>query len=295
MNGLNRRRSPAPLVRAAVLISAVLIAQPATASNIPLAFIGPHQYDLPSRFKPFGGFVQYFSWNHDSQRYDALGHRVAGPGTDQFFFVEQYAYFFVLPFLRSVGWAAGVLLPLIVTQGPRLNISGIGDPLLGAAAWIKPSRSSTLGFQSFLLIPIGANEISTHYWLNISTVLFDWNFSRFNLDGDAGGIFRATRHITNQPDVDQGTSFFLNLRLSYRLHKRFQPFVGLDYEIRSSNRDTLTHQIIPDSDQHETGWGAGLLTQVNKKIDLSARYEGSFAGKNTIVTKAIFGRLTLSW
>jgi hypothetical protein len=278
---------------AAIALATALTASTASGADITFGVIAPHQYDLPINYKPFNLVTQFGYWNHNNERFDSSGRRQAGPGTDTFFGVSSYARFFTFRFLPSVGWAVGVFLTEVRIQGPGLGASGFGDPLAGVAAWIKPSPNTTVGLQSYLAAPFGASDVSNHYWANISTLFFDLNAHRFNLTGDAGGVFRSTRHATDLPDLDKGNSFFTNIRLSYRVHRLFEPFLAFDFQISGSDSDARTGLTIPDSDSRESAWGAGVLMRFSDRIDLAARYAGSIEGKNTNATNAIYARFVL--
>ena len=277
---------------AAIVLATALTASTASGSDITFGVIGPHQYDLPISDKPLNLVAQYGYWNHNSGRFDSLGHKQAGTGTDTFLGVSSYARVFTFRFLPSVGWAAGFFLTEVRIQGPALGRSGFGDPLVGLAAWIKPSPSTTVGLQSYLMAPFGAGDVSNQYWANISTVFLNLNTHRFNLTGDAGGVFRSTRHATDLPDLDKGTSFFTNLRLSYRVHRLFEPFLAFDFQITGSDRDARTGLTILHSNSRESAWGAGVLMRFSDRIDLAARYAASIKGTNTNATNAIYARFT---
>gem|GEM_PF-3539060 len=50
-------------------------------ADIPLAIIGPHEYDLPVDFKPFNVVVQYGDGNAAGSVYDSGGQRRAHGGS----------------------------------------------------------------------------------------------------------------------------------------------------------------------------------------------------------------------
>ncbi len=277
----------------AIVLATALTASTASGSEITFGVIGPHQYDLPISDKPLTLLAQYGYWNHNNKRFDSLGHKQAGPlTTDTFLGVSGYARFFTFRFLPSVGWAVAFFLTEVRLQGPGLGRSGFGDPLVGLAAWIKPSPNTTVGLQSYLMAPFGAGDVSNQSWANISTVFFNLNAHRFNLTGDAGGVFLSTRHATDLPDLDQGPSFFTNLRLSYRVHRLFEPFLAFDFQITGGDSDARTGLTILHSNSREAAWGAGVLMRFSDKIDLSARYAASIEGRNTNATNAVYARFT---
>ena len=283
------------LAGAAIVLATVLTASTASGAGITFGVIEPHQYDLQINKAPFNAVTQFGFWNHDNQRFDAFGRKQTGPGTDTFFGVTSYARFFTLRFLPSVGWAAAFFVTEMRVQGPRVGVSGFADPLAGIAAWIKPSPATTLGLQTYVVFPFGASDVSAHHWSNISTVLFDVSTHRFNLTGDAGGVFRSTRHATDMPDLDKGATFFTNIRLSYRVHKFFEPFLAFDFQVTGSDHDARTGLTIPNSDSRESAWGAGLLMRFTDRFDVAARYAASIDGTNVTLTNALYVRFNYAW
>jgi hypothetical protein len=78
--------------------------------------------------------------------------------------LTKYVHFWTFDKLPGVGFAYEYIQPEVRLTGPGLKASGFGDPLTGFAVWMKPSRNSTLGVQSFVSVPIGAHEVTNDFW-----------------------------------------------------------------------------------------------------------------------------------
>lgn len=272
-------------VKVLMALCAVLVsAAPAYASDITFAVIGPHEYALPVNFKPFNVFVQYGEFNSDGSAYDSHGNEVKGPGTHTWIGLSKYVHFWTFKSLPNVGFAYEVIEPEVRIEGNSLGVSGFADPLTGPAVWIKPSSNSTLGFQSFLQIPVGNSQVSNNYWANYSSMFWDWQLGKFNFDGDLGGVFRSTRHVTGAPDASMGTTVHMNARFAYQVTPLLEPFAALDWMDKGA--DQIGGIDVPGTDVQETALGAGIMFHFAPKISLTLRYSHGVDGKNTNVTDA---------
>lgn len=257
---------------------------PAYASDITFAVIGPHEYALPVNFKPFNVFVQYGEFNSDGSMYDNSGNEVKGPGTHTWIGLSKYVHFWTFQSLPNVGFAYEVIEPEVRIEGNGISVSGLADPLTGPAVWIKPSPNSTLGFQSFLQIPVGNSEVTNDYWANYSSVFWDWQLGKFNFDGDLGGVFRSNQRKTGLPDRSMGTTVHMNARFAYQLTPLLEPFAALDWMDKGA--DQIGGIDVPGSDVQETALGGGIMFHFAPKISLTLRYSHGVEGKNTNVTDA---------
>jgi len=103
------------------------------------------------------------------------------------------------------------MIPEVSVSGPGVSVSGFADPMIGPAIWIKPSKSSTLGIQSYLQIPVGNQEVSDRTWATNTSLFGDIRFGDLNIEGDVGFIIKSTRHTTGANDVEPGSTFHVNL------------------------------------------------------------------------------------
>lgn len=267
----------------------------AMASDVALAIIGPHEYDLPVDFRPFNVFVQYGEWNNDRSQWTDEGHKAKGPGTDTFVGLSKYVHFWTFKGLPNVGFAYEVIVPEVRIEGHARGAGGIGDPLTGPALWIKPTANSTLGFQTFLQVPVGGRQVTSNYWANLSSLFYDLQLKRLSVTGNTGFIFRGTRHAAGLPDLEKSTIFQTNLRVGLKAAKHVEPFVGVDYQTMGADRLAATHDRIAGSASHELAFGAGSMVSLSDKASLTLRYSRGVDGKNTPVTDAVYFKFGYVW
>lgn len=233
--------------------------------------IGPHEYDLPAGgFKPFNVFVQYAYVQHDNKAYDTDGDRVKGSGNTSTIGLSKYVRFWTSETIPELGLAYEVIVPEIgVRKSDGGHASGIGDPLTGFAMWYKPTSTSTLGFQSFLQVPVGGNEVSDTNWKNLSSLLWDVRLTEtLGWTADAGVVIQGAKDDGTHP----GTTYHTNNRFGYRATQLLEPFVGIDYEYSSSS------STVKKSKALDLSLGVQFHTFDNQRI--AVRYAGSVYGEN---------------
>ena len=277
------------------LLVTVLCSLDSIAAGIPLNVIGPHEYALPVNYESFNALVQYGYLQNDNKSFDGKGNRVSGPDTTTAVGLTKYVRFFTLKSLPDVGLAWEIVLPEISVQKSGLSVSGLGDPLPGVAAWIKPSKNSTLGIQSFLSVPVGADAVSDHTWGSLTTIVGDVQIADLDMCGQTGFIYKSIRHQTGLNDVDPGSTFHVNLRTAYRVHKYVEPFIAVDFQTTGASKDDVTGQTIQNSASNETTVGGGLGLDFTDTIGLTARYDYGVDGKNTAVTNAFNFKFKYIW
>jgi hypothetical protein len=265
------------------------------ASGIPLSVIGPHEYALPVNYESFNAVAQYAFVQTDNMAFDSTGKRVSGPGTFTAVGFTKYVRFFTFKSLTDVGFAWEVLEPEISVQGPGISATGLGDPLTGLAVWMKPTKNSTVGVQSFLSIPVGTEAVSDKTWGSLTTIVGDVQFGDFNIDGQTGFIFKSIRHETGSDDVDPGSTFHANLRMGYRAHEYLEPFVAADYQTTGTSKDVVTGKDITGSASNELTAGGGLMVHFSSPMSLTMRYDYGVDGKSTPVTNAFYFKIAYIW
>jgi len=266
----------------------------ARASGIPFAIIEPGEYTLPTNYESFNVFAQYGFYQNDSRMFDGNGHKIKGSGTDTLVGLSKYAHFFTIKSIPDVGFAMLAMIPEVSVSGPGVSVSGFADPMIGPAIWIKPSKSSTLGIQSYLQIPVGNQEVSDRTWATNTSLFGDIRFGDLNIEGDVGFIIKSTRHTTGANDVEPGSTFHVNLLTSYSVNKYLEPMISLDYQTTGSSKDKVTGDI-PNSANNETAIGAGMMFHFGDTISLATRYVYGIDGKNTPVTNALYFKFTYIW
>jgi len=262
----------------------------ANASGITFDVIAPHEYDLPVNFPSFNAIVQYTYYNNDGSAYN-----IPASKTDTVVGMTKYVRFFSLSCVPNVGFAYEVIVPEVSTQGNGISSSGIGDPITGPAIWFKPTANSTFGFQTFVQVPIGQDEVSNNNWGNLSSIFFDMNFGKFNIDGDIGGVFRSKREVSGTPDVNVGPLFHTNVRFSYKVHPMFEPYFTFDFQYKSSDDYADTGKTVQYSEGHETALGGGVVVYFTDKISAALAYSHAVEGENVTETNAVHLKFAYLW
>lgn len=276
------------------LLLAPFAAQPALASDITFAVIGPQEYNLPVNFQPFNVFVQYGEFNRQTQAWNSSGGLYGTTNSNLFVGLSKYVRFFTLDALPNVGLAYEVIVPTVLIASPGSNIGGIGDPLTGPAAWIKPNANSTFGVQSFVQMPIGDSDVSNHYWANYSTIFFDWQSDLLSFTGDAGAVFRSIQSAPNSPRVNEGTTIFSNLRLGWKASSFWEPFVGFDWQATTAAKYAYGGGIAAAANG-ETALGVGVMAHLSAAASFTVRYSHDVQGYNTIGTNAAYVKFAYAW
>ncbi len=273
----------------ALLASAPLVT--ASAENVTFAVIGPHEYELPVNFKDFDAFVQYSFANPTNQAYGANGGLNHMPNQDFNVGLTKLVRFVTFDSLPDIGFAPEAIVPEInLNSGSGANQYGIGDPIFGGATWIKPNKNSTFGFQTFITAPIGTKNFTSNYFSNISTVLYDYQFKTWDIDGDTGGTFRSIERAPGMQAINTGTTFFTNLRVGYKLNipsVPLEPFFALDYEYDTPYKNAATNATVI-AHQEDLALGLGGVYTISDKYSFTARYSRSVYGVNEPPTNAIY-------
>ncbi len=241
-----------------------------TTAGTPFDVIGPGEYDLPVDFDPFNVFVQYATVQDNDKVRDADGDKVDGDGSQQIVGMSKYVRFWSPEGNRRIGLAYEVIVPEISIRD-KVNdkyTGGIGDPLTGFALWYKPGENSTLGVQSFLQVPVGNDSVSDTNWKNLTSLLWNWKYEKFQITGDAGFVWQGERTDGFEP----GLTLHTNNRFGYRATQLLEPFIALDYETTDANDGA------PKSWAFDAGAGVVLHTFKNQSIAL--RYSTTVDGES---------------
>lgn len=279
---------------AAASLGLFYVHAPAFASDITFAVIGPQEYNLPVNFQPFNVFVQYGEFNRQTQAWNSSGGLYGTTNSNLFVGLSKYVRFFTLDALPNVGLAYEVIVPTVLIASPGSNVGGVGDPLTGPAAWIKPSANSTFGVQSFVQMPIGDSDVSNHYWANYSTIFFDWQSTLLSFTGDAGAVFRSIQSAPNSPRINEGTTIFSNLRLGWKASNFWEPFVAFDWQATTAAKYAYGGGVAAPANG-ETALGVGVMAHFSDAASFTVRYSHDVQGYNTIGTNAAYVKFAYSW
>ncbi|WP_019919501.1 transporter [Methyloversatilis discipulorum] len=253
--------------------------------------IGPHEYDLPVNFdQPFNVFVQYATVQRDSRLFDNDGDRQRGNSAQKIIGLSKYVRFWTSESNRNIGLAFEVIQPTVgirnrdAVDPDARHISGFGDTITGAAIWYKPTPGSTLGFQTFLQIPIGDKDVSDTNWKNLSSLLWYVPLTeRIGWTGDLGFVAQSRRDDGNRP----GMLWHTNNRFGYRVNDWLEPFAGVDYE-RISGRNGA-----------DDSWGfdgsLGVMFHYYGNQSIALRYSHGIEGENRPVNNSINIKYAYVW
>ncbi|WP_051277804.1 transporter [Solimonas flava] len=253
--------------------------------------IGPREYELPVDFQPFNVFVQYAMVQNDDRAFDADGDRVDGSGLERLVGMSKYVRFWTPGFDRRIGLAWEVIVPEVsirdraAASADERQASGLGDPLTGFAVWFKPGEGATLGFQSFLQMPVGSDEVSDSNWKNLSSLFWDLRLpARLGWTADAGFVYQSRR---THDRVRPGLNWHTNQRFAWRATELFEPYLALDAEY-SDGRDGLASGWVVDA-------GPGLMLHTFENQSLSLRYSTSLGGRNHVVNNSANLKYAYAW
>lgn len=288
-------RSRAPVRRllpVATLLAAIGHGAPA-AAQVTLDVIGPHEYELPVGFQPFNVLVQYATFQRADRLWDSGGDRRATPKSEVLVGLTKYVRFWSPESNRSIGIAYEVIVPEVGIRNTsaHTSASGIGDPLTGPAVWYKPSPNSTLGFQSFVQLPVGDSDIGGgDGWKNLSSLFWDVQLGKWSYTADAGFVFFGESNAAN---ATPAKLFHTNHRIGYALNDVVEPFIGIDYEQQGSWTNKATGQKVARS--HETTAGLGVMFKYYGNQSLTLRYSRGLDGESHGATNSLNLKYAYAW
>ncbi|AYH45368.1 transporter [Azoarcus sp. DN11] len=284
--------------RAGSLLAVVVLAgslggtAPAQA-QVTLDVIGPHEYDLPVDFKPFNVFVQYATFQDGDRLWDRDGDRRHTSSTRTIVGLSKYVRFWTPESNPKIGLAYEIIVPEVGVRNSdaRTSASGIGDPITGLALWYKPTPNSTLGFQSFMQVPVGDGDIGGgDVWKNLSSLFWDVQFGKLTYTADAGFVFSGE---STAADASPGTLFHTNHRLGYQLNDAIEPFIALDYERQQGWKNRATGLKVPEG--HETTAGIGVMFKCYGNQSITVRYSRGIDGESHGATDSLNLKYAYVW
>ena len=120
------------------------------------------------------------------------------------------------------------------------------------------------------------------------------------MTGNTGGVFRANSHEYGSPSISEGTTFFTDLRIGYKLNQPsipIEPFLAVDYEFTTGSRNAATGAppaptIVNGqpiySKTADLALGAGGVITISDKYSLTLRYSRSVYGINEPPTNSVW-------
>lgn len=262
----------------ATLVAVALLGAAPAQAQVTRGFIGAHEYGLPDPegMKPWNVFVEYSTLQTTDQAWSAGGQRTGTGKTETLVSLSKFVHFWeVVP---KVGIAMELIVPKVGVRDiggkGAGSASGIADPIVGPAFWIKPSANWTLGTDMFFVqIPMGDKSVGGgKRWNQVASVFWDGQFGNLNWTGNVG----TTLHGRADDDSKEGTQVYVNNRLGYRASQLVEPYIGLDYERQSGSGGAATN--------HETALAAGLMFYALDKGHISLHYEKGLNGANRAVS-----------
>lgn len=265
------------VLRATAMAALCAIAATAQA-QITRGFIAPHEYALPDPkgMKPWNVFVEYSTLQFTDQAWNASGDKSGVGKTEVLVSLSKFVHFWeVTP---GVGIAMELIVPKVGIRdkaGLGANSTGgIADPIVGPAFWIKPSENWTLGTDMFFVqIPVGDKDVGGgKRWNAIASVFWDGQFDKINWTGNLG----TTIFGKSDDGSKEGTRWYLNNRLGYRVSQLVEPYIGVDYERQHAKSGAPSN--------HEWGAAAGLMFHALEKGHIAVHYQKGFKGENRAVS-----------
>jgi hypothetical protein len=264
------------ILPAAALAACCMAAAPAQA-QIVRGFIGAHEYNLPdpAGMKPWNVFVEYSTLQNTDKVWNSNGNKVGVGKTETLVSLSKFVHFWEA--FPGVGVAMELIVPKVSIRDKgglgAGDASGIADPIVGPAWWIKPAPNWTLGSDFFFVqIPVGDKAVSGRAWNVIGSVFWDGQFDKLNWTGNLG----TTLHGKASSGSQAGTEWYLNNRLGYRVSQLIEPYIGIDYEKQEAKGGAPSNS--------EWGAAAGVMFYALEKGHISVHYEKGFKGENRAIS-----------
>lgn len=266
------------LLSGAALTTTLLGAAAPAQAQVTRGFIGAHEYGLPDPegMKPWNVFVEYSTLQTTKQAWNGSGSKVDAGKTETLVSLSKFVHFWeVTP---KVGIAMELIVPKVGVRDiggkGAGSASGIADPIVGPAFWIKPSANWTLGTDMFFVqIPVGDKSIGGgKRWNQVASVFWDGQFGNLNWTGNVG----TTLHGKADDGSKEGTQTYVNNRLGYRATQLVEPYIGLDYERQSAKGGNAAN--------HETAFAAGVMFYALDKGHIALHYEKGLKGASRAVS-----------
>jgi Putative MetA-pathway of phenol degradation len=271
------------LLMIAFLVGVGFISLEGKANAVVYEDVGAGEYLLPIEYDVITAYIAYNIIQDMDDVWD-------GEDMDATLLVNanKLTRFYKIPALPEVGLLFEAVLGWASFEDRDANesVGGMFDPLVGHAIWINPIPSWTTGFEYWLHVPLGDNDLSDHgfkqdfVWINHN------QFGDFGLDWDLGYRVRHDAQVGGD-DIDPGDSVFANVIASYKVNDYFIPTMHWGYESRDSG-DSEVDGKLPSSDEEYLGFGNAF--KITEKLSSEIWYSKGISGRNTVRTDSFYLR-----
>jgi hypothetical protein len=305
----NSRRNRATGAKRALLAAAVCSAlavfagAPRSRAATPLiSLVGPDEWDLPI-VKSANLFLQsglaqdsteFYDPNHNSHRLSTIG----VPGFHVYGGVTRFAHMFSFDSLPEVGFGIEYLQPWLDVQTPGQSTTGLGDPLFELGAYFKPFPNFTLGYLNVPTIPVGSDQLSSHFWSDTSAIIWNYHVAGFGFNGTFSYSTASMQH-ENGKDTRIGDSYGAEATALYQLNRWVAPLVGyVDIHTGAAHdaasgapqpgAGPLLYSCLLPGGCTEHLVGGGVDFHIPSKHHLSIWYYTGIDSSNVIKTNALY-------
>ena len=290
-------------VAAACAALAASVYAPAGSAATPLiSLVGPDEWNLPV-VKSTNLFLQSAFAQTNSEFYDPNGnsHSTSAIGVPSFHVyggVTRFAHLFSFESLPEVGFGIEYLQPYADVQLPGQSTTGLLDPLFELGAYFKPLPNFTLGYLNLPTLPVGSNELSSHFWTDTSAIIWNYHIGQFGFNGTLAYGVASTKHAGGK-DIDNGDSYAAEVTALYELNHWVSPFIGFVAHHTDGAHDANTGASVPGAGVllyscllpggcTEHLFGGGLDFHIPSKHHLSIWYYSAIDGSNVFKTNAAY-------
>lgn len=269
-----------------IAAAAMCLAAGAAQAQISRGFIAPHEYALPTQFKPFNVFVEYTTLQNGGRAWDAGGDRHNTDKVEQIVSLSKFVRAWTPESNPDLGLIFQVVVPKVGVRNKTAGSStgGLADPIAGLAAWYKPAPQWTLGGDVLLQVPIGDADVGGgDRWNVITSGFWDAQYGALNYTGNLGLVLPGSPTSGSKP----GKVWFTNHRLGWRVNSLVEPYVGLDHERQDGTAASASND--------ESALALGLMFHLQPNLSVATHYERGFSGQSRAVSDNVNLRVVYSW
>jgi hypothetical protein len=269
----------------------------ARAADPLISLIGPDEWNVPI-VPTLNLFLQSGLAQTNNIFYDSGGnsHDIPG-GSHVYAGVTRFAHLFSFESLPKVGFAVEYLQPTLDVELPGQSITGFGDPLFELAAYFRPAPGLMVGYVNVPSIPVGSNELSSHFWSDTSLLVWNYHVGPLGFNGTLAAGVSSTQHEGGR-DTHIGNSYDAEVTGLYKVADWVAPFVAFTHHSTTASRVIGTGAEAPGQGPlyscagpggcHENLLGGGLNFHITHKHGLALWYYDGISGSNVVKTKAMY-------
>ena len=269
----------------------------ARAADPLISLIGPDEWNVPI-VPSLNLFLQSGLAQTNNIFYDSGGNSHDIPdGSHVYAGVTRFAHLFSFESLPKVGFAVEYLQPTLDVELPGQSITGFGDPLFELAAYFRPAPGLMVGYVNVPSIPVGSNELSSHFWSDTSLLVWNYHVGPLGFNGTLAAGVSSTQHEGGR-DTHIGNSYDAEVTGLYKVADWVAPFVAFTHHSTSASRVIGTGAEAPGQGPlyscagpggcHENLLGGGLNFHITHKHALALWYYDGISGSNVVKTKATY-------